>query len=100
MISIIEDEELANQESDQIKQFLFYFKIGKCIESLNRFQRRRFKLQALGYKMIDYNLYRNFFNGTLLKYVTKEEARRIIHEFYYGFSRGHYSGPTTTTKII
>lgn len=72
MIAIIKDEELTNQESDWIKQFGFYFRTGKCHESLDKSQRRRFKLQALRYKMIDYRLYINFFDETLLKYVTQE----------------------------
>ena len=44
MIVIIEDEEHLNQENDWIKQFIFYFQISKCPRSLDRFERRRFRL--------------------------------------------------------
>jgi len=44
MIAIIKDEQHLNLESDWIKQFIFYFQTGKFPESLDIFQRRRFKL--------------------------------------------------------
>lgn len=44
IISIIEDEELANQESHWIKQFMFYFRTRKYPESLDRFKIRGFRL--------------------------------------------------------
>ena len=50
--------------------------------------------------VIEDNLYRNFFDETLLRCVTQEEAQIILHEFHYGFSRGHYSGTTAIIKIL
>ena len=60
---------------------MFYFRIGKCPESLDKSKRRRFRLQALRYKIIDDKLYIKIFDETLLKCVTQEEAQRIVHEF-------------------
>jgi len=50
--------------------------------------------------MVDDRFYRKHFDQTLLRCVTHDKARRILHEFHYEFSRGHYSGPTTATKIL
>lgn len=55
-------------------------------------------LQVLRYRMIYDSLYRNKFDGNLLRYVTQEEAQRILHEFHYELSKRHYSGPTTVSK--
>jgi len=89
-----------NQESDWLKKFIFYFRISKCPKSLDRFQRRRFKLQVMKFMMVDNRIYKKSFDQTLLRCVTWDEAQRILHEFHYGLSRGNYSGPTTTTKIL
>lgn len=32
--------------------------------------------------------------------MTQDEAKRILHEFHYRFSREHYNGPTTMEKIL
>jgi len=45
-------------------------------------------------------LFRNVFDQTLLRCVTQDESQRILHEFYYGFFGGHYSGPSTIVKIL
>lgn len=50
--------------------------------------------------MINDRLYRKNFDGTLLRCVTKDEAKRIIYEFHHGFFEGYYSGPTTIAKIL
>jgi len=50
--------------------------------------------------MIDDHLYRKNFDQTLLRCVTHDEAKRILHEFHYRFSGGHYSNPTTATKLL
>jgi len=100
MIVNIEDEEHPNQESDWIKQFIFYLRTSKCLETLDRFQRRRFKLQELKCMIVDDRIYRKNFDQTLLRCVTQDESHRILHEFHYGFSRGKYSGPTIVTKNI
>lgn len=79
---------------------MFYFKIGNCPKSLDIFQRRIFILQALRYRVIDDSLYKNNFDRTLLNCVTEEEFQRILHEFHYGFFKGHYSESTTATKVL
>jgi len=79
---------------------MFYFQTGRCLEALDRFQRRRFKLHALKFGMIDDLLYKNVFDQTLLKCVTQDESYKILNEFHYGFSGGHYNGLTIATKVL
>jgi len=74
MIIILEDEQQLNEESDWIKQIIFYFQTGNCPEVLDKFQRRRFKLHALRFIMIDDHLYRIFFYKTLLRCVNCDES--------------------------
>lgn len=50
--------------------------------------------------IIDDRIYRKNFYQTLLRCVTHDESQRILHEFHYRFSGGHYSGPTTASKVL
>lgn len=80
-----------NLKKDQIKQLYYYFRTRRCPKAMNKSQMRRFRLQDLNYFMVDDNIYYNNFYGTLLRFVSQDESTRILHEFHYGFSGGHFS---------
>lgn len=68
-------------------------------EDLPLAKRRFYKLQNSSFRLIDEILFKRNFNGILLCYVDQNYADKILHEFHYGSSRGHFSAPTTAIKI-
>lgn len=102
------DDEAATEETvmllpvpndswiDKRKQFM---KIEIFPEDLPSTKRRFYRLQNSGFRLIDGTLFKRNFDGVLLHCVDLSQANKILHEFHYGSSGGHFSTPTTTIKI-
>jgi len=67
---------------------------------LNISQRRRFKIHAHNYTKIDQVLYRRNHDGVLLSCVPSSKSMKLIEEFHFRVSKGHYFDYTMVGKII
>lgn len=69
-------------------------------ENLPPTKRRFYRLQNSSFRLIDGTLFKRNFDGILLRCVDRSQADKILHEFHYASSGGHFSTPTTAIKII
>ena len=58
------------------------------------------RLKSAGYQIIDGILFRNNYDGVLLICLEKEDAKKVIAELHDGPAGGHFSGDTTSHKIL
>jgi len=77
-----------------------YFEFKKLPDNMNASQRRRFRIHAQNYIEIDQVLYRRNHDGVLLRCVPISKIAKLIKEFHFGMSGGHYSGYKMVSKII
>lgn len=67
---------------------------------MNASQRIRFRIHVQNYIEIDQILYRRKHDGVLLRCVPSAKTTKIIEEFYFETSKGHYFDYTIVGKII
>lgn len=76
-----------------------FMKIKIFLEGLPPKKKRFYRLQNNSFRLVDGVLFKRNFHGVLLRCVDQCQADKILHEFYYGSSRGHFSAQTTIIKI-
>ena len=57
-------------------------------------------MKSASYQIVEGILFRKNYNGVLLRCLEKEDAEKVMSELHDGPAGGHYSGDTTTHKIL
>ena len=57
-------------------------------------------MKSTSYQVIDGVIFRNNCDGVLLRCLEHEDATKVVKELHDGTAGGHYSGDTTTHKIL
>ena len=58
------------------------------------------RLKSASYQIIDGILFRKNYDGVLLRFLEKEDAKKVITELHDGPTGGHFSEDTTAHKIL
>ena len=58
------------------------------------------RLKSSQYQIIDGVLFRHNYDKVLLRCLEKDDAEHILTELYDGLAGGHFSGETTTHKVL
>ena len=66
----------------------------------NSKQRRVLRLKSATYQIIDGILFRNNYDGVILRCLEKEDAKKVIIELHDGPAGGHFSRDTTAHNIL
>ena len=69
-------------------------------ESATPDQRRSLRRMANKYIIVGSTLFRQGFNGELLRCLTDEEAYKVVGEAHSGACGGHVNGPMLAKKIL
>ena len=64
-------------------------------EHWNSKQRRTLHLKSASYQIIDGILFRNNYDGVLLRCLEKEYAKKVMIDLHHGPTGGHFSRDTT-----
>jgi hypothetical protein len=101
----IENQNLFIVEHPWYKNMVYYLQHQKCPYGLDSHQRRRLRLEASKYIILEDFLFRSFVDVLLLRCVNDEEAHKLLHEIH-GSSvsvihiGGHFSTKDASFKII
>ena len=79
---------------------MHYLQSGILPEHWNSKQRRALRLKSASYQLVEGVLFRNNYDGVLLRFLEKEDAKKVMAELHDGPAGGHYSGDTTAHKIL
>ena len=77
-----------------------YLQEGYLPEHWSSKQRRALRLKSASYQIIDGVLFRKNYDGVFLMCLEHEDAKKVIAELHDGPVGGHFSGDTTTHKIL
>jgi hypothetical protein len=95
---VIQKKSLEN--SEWYKHIIFYFKSGQFPPEMSSKERITLKMKINNYVMVSGVLFRNFFDGVLLRSLDHIIAMKLIQESHKGICGGHFSPVMTTHKII
>jgi hypothetical protein len=73
---------------------------GTCLENLNPRERRSIRLKSTQYRLINLVLFHVNYDGLLLRCLKHEYADKVLKELHDGPVGGHFTGNTTTHKIL
>jgi hypothetical protein len=62
--------------------------------------RRALRLKSTSFQLINDVLFRNNFDGVLMRCLEKDEAEKVLSELHAGEFGGHFSGDTTSHKVL
>ena len=82
------------------RDLIHYLQEGYLTEHWNPKQRRALHLKSALYHIIDGVLFRKNYDGVFLRCLKHEDAKRVVAELHDGPAGGHFSGDTTTHKIL
>ena len=79
---------------------MHYLQEGLLLEHWNSKQRRALHLKSASYQIVEGILFRKNYDGVLLRCLEKEYAKKVMIDLHDGPAGGHFSGDTTTHKIL
>jgi hypothetical protein len=79
---------------------IYYLKNLSYPSHLVDCKRRALRLKSMRYCLIQDGLGWRNPHGIIIRFVNKEEANKLIEEFYSGYCGGHFAAHTTTHKIL
>jgi hypothetical protein len=82
---------------DDIKFCLIH---GSTPHDLDPTKRRELRLKSTYFQLINGNLFRQNFDGVLIRCLEKDEAKKVLLELYAGEAGGHFGGDTTAHKVL
>ena len=82
------------------RDLVHYLQEGVLPEHWNSKQRRALHLKSAAYQNVDGILFRKNCDGVLLRCLEKDDAKKVITELHDVPFGGHFSGDTTTHKIL
>jgi hypothetical protein len=88
---------VANSWYDDIK---FYLTHGSALCYLDPKNRRALGLKSAPFQLINDILFRKNFDSVLMRCLKRDEAEKVLFELHAGEVGGHFSGDTTTHKVL
>ena len=82
------------------RDLVHYIQDGYFPEHWSPKQRRALHLKSALYQIIDGGLFRKKYDGVFLRCLEHEDAKKVVAELHDGPTGGHFSGDTTTHKIL
>ena len=73
---------------------------GYFLEHWSSKQTRALQLKSTSYQVIEGVLFRNNYDGVLLRCLEQEDANKVVKELHDDPVGGNYSGDTTSHKIL
>ena len=78
----------------------YYLRHGSSPSHLDDQKKRDLRLKYSQYQMIDGVLFRQIYDKILLTCLEKDDAKYILTKLHDGLTGGHFSGETTTHKVL
>jgi hypothetical protein len=82
---------------DDIK---FYLEHGSTPRHLDPTKRRVFRLKSASFHLFNGILFRQNFDGVLMRCLEKDEAKKVLLELHEGEAGGHFGGDTTAHNVL
>ena len=82
------------------RDLIHYLQQGYLSEHWSSKQRRALRLKSASYQVIDGVLFRNNYDGVLIRCLEHEDVAKVVKELHDGPARGNYSRDTTAHKIL
>ena len=73
---------------------------GSAPRHLNPTKRRALRLKSASFHLINGILFRQNFDGVLMRCLEKDEAEKVFLELHAGEVGGHFGGDTTAHKVL
>ena len=99
-ISLLEADEEPEEELPWFHYIEAHLQDRTYPESATPDQRRSLRLMANKYIIVGSTLFRRRFNGELLRYLTDDEAYKVVGEAHSGTCGGHVNGTMLAKKIL
>jgi hypothetical protein len=87
-------------EDSYYNDLKYYLQHGTTPEHLNAKKKRVLRLKSLQYQLVHGILFRKNYDGVLLRCLEKKDVDKVLKYMHDGPTRGHFSGDTTTHKIL
>ena len=78
----------------------YYLTHGSSPNHLDAHKKRALRLKSAQYQLIDGVLFWQNYDQVLLRCLEKDDAKHILTELHDGLTGGHFSGETTTHKVL
>ena len=78
----------------------YYLTHGSSPNHLDARKKRALRLKSAQYQLIDGVLFRQNYDQVLLRCLEKDDVEHILTELHDGPAGGHFSGETTTHKVL
>ena len=82
------------------RDLIHYLQQGYLSEHWSSKKRRALRLKSDSYQFIEGVLFRNNYDGVLLRCLEQEDAAKMVKELNDGPAGGNYLGDTTSHKIL
>jgi hypothetical protein len=82
---------------DDIK---FCLENGSVPHHLDPTKRRLLRLKSASFHLVNGILFRQNFDGVLMRCLEKDEAEKVLLELHIGEASGHFGGDTTAHKVL
>ena len=104
---LIQDQHIQNQicftqnlTSPWYDDIKFYIIQGSTPHQLDPKKRRALRLKSSSFQLVNGILFRQNFDGILMRCLEKDEADKVLLELHAGEAGGHFSGDTTAHKVL
>ena len=82
------------------RDLVHYLQHGYLPKHWNSKQRRALRLNSTSYQIIDEFIFRKNYDGVFLRCFEREDASKVVKELHEATAGDHFSGDTTTQKIL
>jgi hypothetical protein len=90
-------QNFVSQWYDNIK---FCLEHGSTPRHLDPTKRRALRLKSASFHLVNGILFRQNFDGVLMRCLEKDEVEKVLVELHAGEAGGHFGGDTTAHKVL
>jgi hypothetical protein len=90
-------QNLVSPWYDDIRHYLQH---GSAPRHLDPPKRRALRLKSASFHLVNGILFRQNFDGVLMRCLEKDEAEKVLLELHAGEAGGHFGGDTTAHKVL
>jgi hypothetical protein len=90
-------QNLVSPWYDDIRHYLQH---GSTPHHLDPAKRRALRLKSASFHLVNGILFRQNFDGVLMRCLEKDEAEKVLLELHAGEAGGHFGGDTTAHKVL
>ena len=90
-------QNLVSPWYDDIRHYLQH---GSAPRHLDPAKRRALRLKSASFHLINGILFRQNFDGILMRCLEKDEAEKVLLELHAGEAGGHFGGDTSAHKVL